>query len=771
MTYSIIGILAALCLIITNRDVLWYRESGGLSPVQQKYRLFLFGVLTYYVTDMLWGILQSLGLTSATYVDTMAYFIAMAAAVMLWTRYVVAYLQKNDRFGAVLNYAGVVFLVFEIAVIAVNLFYPIAFWFDEAGEYYAGWARYVTLAIQIVLFMLSSIYTLLITAKTQGAMKLRHKTVGFFGIAMTVLIAAQVFYPLMPLYAMGYMLGTTVLHSFVVEDEKEEHRKKLEEAIARERLQSKELEESREALKDALAAAEQANKAKTAFLSNMSHEIRTPMNAIIGLNNIAMNDPTASDEVKGYLTKIDASAQHLLGIINDILDMSRIESGRMTLKNDEFSLAFLLEQVNTVVIGQCQDKGLDYECEIEGRVDDYYIGDGMKLKQVLINILGNAVKFTDEGGSVSLTVESVSQLENKETLRFTVADTGIGMSEEFLPHLFDAFSQEDSSSTSKYGSTGLGMPITKSIVELMNGTIDVQSQKGVGTTFVVTVTFDKSENNDAMAVKGDFDPHDLSVLVIDDDPIALDHAQIVFNQLGVSCDVAASGAKGLEMASVRHGRMDDYDLILVDWKMPEMDGIEATQQIRSMVGEGTPIIILTAYSWDEVADTAQQAGVDAFISKPLFAGSVLDEFRRAFEKSGTETAKKRANLQNRRILLAEDVPVNAEIMVLVLGLREMEVDLAENGKIAVDKFARSPIGYYDAILMDLRMPEMDGLEATSTIRAMEREDAARVPIIALTANAFDEDVQSSVQAGLNAHLSKPVEPDVLYQTLESLIED
>ena len=771
MTYSIIGILATLCLFITNRDILWHQARGELTLVQQKYRLFLLGVLVYYVTDMLWGILDSLGLMAFLYVDTMMYFIAMAAAVMLWTRYVVAYLKEKTLFGTVLYYAGGVFLVFEVIVIAVNLFYPIAFWFDETGAYYAGWARYVTLAVQIVLFMLSSIYTLSITVKTQGAVRFRHRTVGAFGIAMTVLIIAQVFYPLMPFYAMGYMLGTCLLHSFVVEDEKEEHSRMLEEAIARERKQSKELEESREALQDALAAAEQANRAKTAFLSNMSHEIRTPMNAIIGLNNIAMNDPTASDEVKEYLTKIGASAQHLLGIINDILDMSRIESGRMAIKSEEFSFAQLLEQVNTIVIGQCREKGLDYDCHIEGHIDDYYIGDAMKLKQVLINILGNAVKFTPEGGSVNLKVESVSQFDNKETLRFTIADTGIGMSEEYLPHLFEAFSQEDSSSTSRYGSTGLGMPITKSIVELMNGTIDVQSQKGVGTTFTVAVTLDKSENSDAAVERGDFNPHGLNVLVIDDDPIALDHAQILFKQVGISCDVAASGAKGLEMAMVRHGRMDDYDLILVDWKMPEMDGVEVTRQMRSIVGEDTPVIMLTAYSWDEVADIAEQAGVDAFISKPLFAGTILDEFRGAFEKRGAGTASERTDLRGRRILLAEDVPVNAEIIMMMLGTREIEVDLAENGRIAVEKFASSPVGHYDAILMDLRMPEMDGLEATSTIRVMEREDATQVPIIALTANAFDEDVQSSMQAGLNAHLSKPVESEVLFETLESLIKD
>ena len=524
------------------------------------------------------------------------------------------------------------------------------------------------------------------------------------------------------------------------------------------------------ALSDALKVAEQANKAKTAFLSNMSHEIRTPMNAIIGLNNIAMNDPTASDKVKEYLEKSGTSAAHLLGIINDILDMSRIESGRMVIKNDEFSFAKTLEQVNTIISGQCRDKKLHYDCRTIGKIDDYYVGDEMKLKQVMINILGNAVKFTPEGGTVSFLIEEGPRYDGKATLKFTFRDTGIGMSKDYLPRLFDAFSQEDASSTNKYGSTGLGMPITRSIVELMNGHIEVESEKGVGTIFTVTVTLGESDHIDSGFETGDPDPHEMSVLVIDDDPIALEHAQIILGQVGITCEVAESGTQGLEMVKLRHARREDYDLLLIDWKMPEMDGVETTRQIRSVAGNHAPIIILTSYNWDEVADEALSAGVDTFVPKPLFAGSVLDQFRDAFRKKNAALVNNRADLKGRRVLLAEDVAVNTEIMVMVLGMREIDVDVAENGRIAVDKFAASPIGHYDAILMDMRMPEMDGLEATRTIRAMDREDAREIPIIALTANAFDEDVQRSMQAGLNAHLSKPVQPEALFDALESLIE-
>ncbi len=540
-----------------------------------------------------------------------------------------------------------------------------------------------------------------------------------------------------------------------------ENRIKQEEMERRQALQ--------EELQEALAAAEQANKAKTAFLSNMSHEIRTPMNAIIGLNSIVLHDETISDHTRDHLQKIGTSANHLLGIINDILDMSRIESGRMIIKKEEFSFPKMLEQVNTMISGQSREKGVHYECRIKGKVDDFYIGDDGKLRQMLINILGNAVKFTPEGGEVTLTVEDVNRYNGQDTLRFTMKDTGIGMSKDYLPHIFDAFSQEDSSSTNRYGSTGLGMPITKSIVELMNGHIEVESEKGVGSTFTVTVTLQESEKKTAVP-DSEIDPASLHVLAIDDDPIACEHAKVVLGQVGVRCDTVLNGAEAVEMVRVSHGRREDYDLILVDWKMPEMDGVETTRQIREIVGHDTPIIILTSYNWDEVVEAARNAGVDTFVAKPLFAGTVLDEFREAFRKKNEKQAKK-ADLTGRRILLAEDMSVNADIMVMVLSMREIEADVAENGKIAVDKFSEHPEGYYDAILMDMRMPEMDGLTATRTIRAMDRADAKEIPIIALTANAFDEDVQHSLQAGLNAHLSKPVEPDSLFATLETLIKD
>ncbi len=524
-----------------------------------------------------------------------------------------------------------------------------------------------------------------------------------------------------------------------------------------------------EALAEALAVAEEANIAKTAFLSNMSHEIRTPMNAIIGLDTLALHDEALTPQTRDYLEKIGGSARHLLGLINDILDMSRIESGRLVLRREEFSFSAMLEQINTMVMSQCSDKGLHYECRMLSRVDDCYIGDDLKLKEVLINILSNAIKFTEPPGSVMLSVERTALFEDQSTLKFCIRDTGIGMDKEFIPKIFEAFSQEDSSRKNKYGSTGLGMAITRSIVEMMNGTISVESEKGVGSTFTVAVTLRNSEQTDR--ADSTVDPGRLRVLVVDDEPIAAEHARMILDEAGIRTDVCTDGQTALHMLEVQHIKQEPYNLVLMDWKMPEPDGIDTARLIRERYDNETTVIILTAYNWDEIQEEAVRAGVDSFLAKPLFASNVLSEFEHIARRNNMRLfkEKQRAELEGRRVLLAEDMEINAEIMMDILSMRGMEADHAENGRLALEMFASSAVGVYAAILMDVRMPEMDGLEAAAAIRALDRPDAKTIPIIALTANAFDEDVQRSLQAGMNAHLSKPVESDHLYQTLEELI--
>ncbi|MBQ8983470.1 MAG: response regulator [Lachnospiraceae bacterium] len=529
--------------------------------------------------------------------------------------------------------------------------------------------------------------------------------------------------------------------------------------------------EQNELLAGALDEAERANMAKTAFLSTMSHEIRTPMNAIIGLDTIALQEPDLKESTREHLEKIGGSARHLLGLINDILDMSRIESGRMTIRKEEFSFADMLTQINTMIGGQCRDKGLIYDCQVLNKIGHYYIGDDMKLKQVIINILGNAVKFTPEGGKVTFTVEQTAEFERQATLRFVMKDTGIGMDKEYLPKIFEAFSQEDPGKANKFGSTGLGMAITKNIVEMMNGHISVDSEKGKGTTFTVDVTLRTSDHQDDLDSREDIKLQDLKVLVIDDDPVDCQHAKIALEDIGIAPDICMSGKEAIETIEVKVARHEAYDLILVDWKMPDQNGIEVTRQIRKIVGSESAVIVLTAYNWDDIEQEAIEAGVDHFMAKPLFSGNVMSAYKTAWDNRRTEQEEHQlSDLKGRRVLLAEDMEINAEIMAMLLSTREVEVDIAENGRVAVDKFSASAEFYYDAILMDVRMPVLDGLGAAEAIRALPRPDAKTIPIIAMTANAFDEDVQRSLQAGMNAHLSKPVEQDKLFLTLGELIK-
>jgi CheY-like chemotaxis protein len=394
----------------------------------------------------------------------------------------------------------------------------------------------------------------------------------------------------------------------------------------------------------------------------------------------------------------------------------------------------------------------------------------MKIKEVLINILSNAIKFTDAPGNITMSVEKTAVFGDQSTLRFCIKDTGIGMDKEFLPKIFDTFSQADSSRKSKYGSTGLGMAISRNIVEMMNGSISVESEKGVGSEFTVVITLRNAEHQ-GPGRENAIDPNMLHVLVVDDEEITAEHARMILEEAGIRTDVCMSGDDALRMLELQHVKQEPYNLVLLDWKMPEKDGIETAREIRERYNSETTVIILTAYNWDEIADEAASAGVDSFLAKPLFASNVISEFERIAHRNNMSLfrEKNRAELEGRRILLAEDMEINAEIMMDVLEMEDMESDHAENGKAAVEMFEKSEPGTYSAILMDIRMPVMDGLEAAEAIRALDRPDAKRIPIIALTANAFDEDVQRSLQAGMNAHLSKPVEPDHLYQTLQELI--
>ena len=540
--------------------------------------------------------------------------------------------------------------------------------------------------------------------------------------------------------------------------------------LRNEYLINDELKRQQKILQDALLVAQKANDAKRDFLSRMSHEIRTPMNAIIGMSAVAFNYLDDKKRTADCLRKITFSSKHLLMLLNDVLDMSKIENGKLNIRQELFDLKNLVTSLADINYGIATAKGLAFEIVISGFKDELLLGDSMRVNQILLNLLSNAIKFTPKGGSVRLEIRMLRSASDKIWLRFIVKDSGIGMKKEFLEHLYEPFEQADNGIARKYGGTGLGMAITKNLVAIMDGTIEVESQEGAGTTFMVDLPFGVSKVDKKTAAEME----EMRVLVVDDDNDTCEHAVVLLKGMGVNVDWALNGFEAIE--KVRSACEDDgrcYDVCFIDWCMPELDGIETARRMRRYVGPDVLIIIISAYDWSGIEEQAKAAGVNAFIAKPFFASNLYNTLLTVSRKPELGFSavgnKETYDFGGKKVLLVEDNELNMEIASELLKFVNLKVEHAENGKVAVDIFRNSKEKEYALIFMDIQMPLMNGYDAARCIRSSEHPAAGTIPIIAMTANAFNDDVQAAFDAGMNGHLAKPIDVEVLYKTIARYI--
>lgn len=522
----------------------------------------------------------------------------------------------------------------------------------------------------------------------------------------------------------------------------------------------------------ALAGAQAANAAKSHFLSSMSHDIRTPMNAIIGMTAIASMNLDNRDKMRDCLEKITTSSKHLLGLINDVLDMSKIESGKIIMNEEGFILPDLIHNIVTIIQSSAKAKQLDFSVTISSIENEAVIGDTLRIQQVLINLMGNAIKFTPQGGRVELKIsQQPAQIKGYATYKFIIRDTGVGMSEDFLPHAFEAFERARTSTASRVEGTGLGLAITKSIIDMMDGQISVDSKLGEGSTFTVILHL-KMQDTEEMSIDTSIF-QELRVLVVDDEKDVCLNTADLLEKIGIKNDWVLNGMDAVNYVARARSDSRDYHSVILDWKMPEMDGLETARQIRKEVGDDIPIIILTGYDWSEIEEEAREAGVTSFLEKPLFKSRLYHVMHDIVTGKKSETTyieeEDMANVSG-KVLLVEDNELNMEIAKTLIEERGVSVEEAYDGKEAVDRVLKHPEGYYDLVFMDIQMPVMDGYDATKEIRAFEKMNARRnTPIVAMSANAFSEDKAKARKSGMSGYLTKPISIGELNRVLKEYL--
>ena len=515
--------------------------------------------------------------------------------------------------------------------------------------------------------------------------------------------------------------------------------------------------------------AEKANKAKTDFLSTMSHDIRTPMNAIIGLTTIAEKNLGDTESVGENLRKITMASNHLLTLINDILDISKVESGKLNLSPQTFSIVETVENLVNISQPMIKEKNIDFNFRTSRMEIEYLYADRLRLNQIYINILSNAIKYTEPCGHVSVDMrEEESPTPGCVRLTYTVSDSGIGMSPEFMKNLYQPFLRQTDSRVNSIQGTGLGLAISKQMVDLMGGTIDCQSEQGKGTTFTVILDIPIADRQ-----REDMMLEPMDALIVDDDEILLETAVDTLESLGLTADRAESGLEALGMILHRHETGRDYSIVILDWKMPDIDGVETIRRIRTEVDANIPILLISAYDWSDIEDAAKEAGANGFVSKPLFRSILYDKINELLgtEAKSVEPENDYSDLQGMNILIAEDNDINWEIISTMLSMFAITTERAENGRICVDKMEQAAEGSYDLIFMDIQMPEMNGLDATRNIRALDDPWASSIPIIAMTADAFSENVTECLNAGMNGHIAKPIDIKLVIKEIRRIKEE